>query len=173
MIATRLKETAAYRVLVPKWSFAPTSGEGAGKHGGRANRPCLDALYLSLDAETALKEYKQVSSLLPPGLLVSYVLTVEPVVDFRSGYDAARWSNIWEDFFCDWREIWFQQHVEPPSWAVGDEVIRHGFKGILFQSRFAPQGTNLVIYPARFDENDSIAVYDPGNALPKNQESWK
>lgn len=172
MIVTRLQKTAAYRMLVPRWSVAPTSGEGAAKHGGRANRPGVEALYLSLDTETAVNEYQQVSSLLPPGTLVSYHLTVDPVVDFRSGYDAAYWSNIWEDFFCDWRELWFQQQIEPPSWMIGDEVIARGSKGILFRSRLAPQGTNLVIYPTQFDADDSIIVYDPGLALPKNQKSW-
>jgi RES domain-containing protein len=132
MIVTRLQKTAAYRMLVPKWSVAPTSGEGAAKHGGRANRPGVEALYLSLDTETAVNEYRQVSSLLPPGTLVNYHLTVDPVVDFSSGYDASYWANIWEDFFCDWRGLWFQQHMEPPSWEIGDEVIACGFKGILF-----------------------------------------
>ena len=94
MIATRLVKTTAYRVFVPRWAYAPTSGEGAAKHGGRVNRPGLEALYLSLDPETAVKEYQQVSTL-------------------------------------------------------------------------------LVIYPTLFDENDSIAVHDPKNALPKNQDSWE
>ena len=173
MIATRLVKTTAYRVFVPRWAYAPTSGEGAAKHGGRVNRPGLEALYLSLDPETAVKEYQQVSTLLPPGTLVSYLLTVYPVIDFRSGYDPAEWSNIWEDFFCNWREMWFHQRIEPPSWTIGDEVVADGFKGILFHSRFSTNGTNLVIYPTLFDENDSIAVHDPKNALPKNQDSWE
>jgi len=55
MIFTEL-QAIAYRVHDPKWAFLPTSGAGAGVHGGRANRPGLNALYLSLDIETALKE---------------------------------------------------------------------------------------------------------------------
>jgi RES domain-containing protein len=31
-------DKVAYRVHDPKWSFAPTSGAGADKYGGRANR---------------------------------------------------------------------------------------------------------------------------------------
>jgi RES domain-containing protein len=44
----------AFRVHDPKWSFAPVSGAGAARFGGRANRPGVDALYLSLELETAL-----------------------------------------------------------------------------------------------------------------------
>lgn len=47
MIFTAL-DTVAYRVHDPKWAYAPTSGAGAGSHGGRANRPGISALYLSL-----------------------------------------------------------------------------------------------------------------------------
>ena len=42
---------------------------GAAAHGGRANRPRVAALYMALDTETAIKEYQQVSMLLPPGTL--------------------------------------------------------------------------------------------------------
>ena len=40
------------------------------------------ALYLALETETAVREYQQVSTLLPPGTLTSYQLTAAPVVDF-------------------------------------------------------------------------------------------
>jgi len=59
MIFTTLK-TIAYRVHTPKWAYSLTSGAGASMHGGRANRPGIQALYLSLELETALAEYKQV-----------------------------------------------------------------------------------------------------------------
>lgn len=71
MILTPLN-AVVYRVHQPKWSFAPTSGAGAGAYGGRANRPGVNALYLSLELETALAEYQQLDALLPPGLLVSF-----------------------------------------------------------------------------------------------------
>lgn len=72
MILTRLETVTVYRMHTPKWAFAPTSGAGAAQHGGRANRPGVAALYLALDIETAVSEYRQLSTLLPPGTLVSY-----------------------------------------------------------------------------------------------------
>ena len=148
------------------------SGAGAAKHGGRANRPGVEALYLALDTETAVREYQQVSSLLPPGTLTSYQLTVEPVADFTAGYDASVWPPIWEDFYCDWRELWFNQRIEPPSWIVGDTVIAAGGKGILFPSQARVGGTNLVLFVNALTATDSLQVYDPGRSLPQNQNSW-
>jgi RES domain-containing protein len=172
MILTRLDALTAYRMHIPKWAVAPTSGAGAAQHGGRVNRPGVTALYLALEVETAVKEYQQVSTLMPPGTLVSYQLTADPVADFRSDFDASRWAPIWEDFYCDWRELWFNQRIEPPSWVIGDEAIAAGAKGILFKSRFAEAGTNLVLYPETFGSADSLTVFDPGGSLPKNQDSW-
>ena len=64
-----LEDVTVYRMHVPRWAVAPTSGAGAGKHGGRVNRSGLDALYLAMETETAIREYQQVSTLLPPGTL--------------------------------------------------------------------------------------------------------
>jgi RES domain-containing protein len=172
MIVKALSKVTAYRMHVPKWAVAPTSGAGAGRHGGRANRIGLNALYLALDVDTAVREYQQISPLMPPGTLVSYQLTVDPIVDFTGGYQSGKWSALWEDFFCDWRGCWFNQRIEPPSWVIGDEVIAAGAKGILFRSRLSPDGVNLVLYVDEFESTDRLEVYDPQRSLPQNQSSW-
>ena len=160
----------AYRVHAPKWAFAPASGAGAGKHGGRANRPGVNALYLSLELETALAEYRQTDALLPPALMVSYALSIAGVVDFRGGFSDA-WDPLWQDFYCDWRRLHFYEGIEPPSWILGDAVLAGGAKGILFKS-VVTGGTNLVLYNDALTGADSITVHDPHGALPKNQDSW-
>ena len=98
-------------------------------HGGRANRPGIQALYLSLELETALAEYKQVDALLPPALMVSYHVNVDSVVDFRGGFTDA-WDALWEDFYCDWRKMVFNEGIEPPTWVIGDQVLAAGGKGL-------------------------------------------
>ncbi|WP_373987333.1 RES family NAD+ phosphorylase [Duganella sp. BuS-21] len=164
-------DSAAYRVHQPKWAISPTSGAGAGAHGGRANRPGVNALYLSLKLETALAEYQQLDTLLPPGLMVSYSININAIADFRGGY-TGDWDPIWEDFYCDWRKAHFNQGIEPPSWVIGDQVLAAGVKGILFNSAITGDA-NLVIYTDTLTDTDSIKVYDPNNALPKNQQSWE
>ena len=173
MILADIGPVTAYRMHTPKWATAPTSGAGAALHGGRANRPGIAALYLALEAETAIREYQQLSPLMPPGTLVSYSVRVSPVADFEKGYDAKAWSPLWEEFYCDWRELWFDKRVEPPSWVLGDEVVAAGGKGILFRSRLTQGGRNLVVFNDTLGSDDLLAVYDPNGALPKNQESWR
>jgi len=68
----------AYRMHTPRWAHSPTSGAGAGAHGGRANRVGVSALYLALETQTAISEYQQLSSLMPPGTLVSYEVSDQP-----------------------------------------------------------------------------------------------
>lgn len=162
----------AYRMHSPKWAVAPTSGAGAAKEGGRANRRGLPALYLSLDAPTAIDEYKQTSRLLPPGTVVSYSVQLSQVVDFRDGYRSGDWDPLWADFVCDWRELWFNQHIEPPSWELGDQALAAGAQGILFRSQVAPPGINLVVYPEALTAADHVTPYDPRGDLPRTQDSW-
>lgn len=173
MILDDLGVVTAYRLHVPKWASEPTSGAGAALHGGRANRPGTPALYLSLDTETAIREYQQVSTLLPPGTLVSYRLHASPIVDFRAGFDSQDWAPLWEEFHCDWRALWFGEHVEPPSWALADEAMAAGAKGIAFSSATSPGGTNLVLYVGALTVGDTLQAVDPDHALPRNQDSWR
>jgi RES domain-containing protein len=170
MIVTSLT-TTAYRVHDPKWAFEPTSGAGAGTHGGRANRRGVNALYLSLELETALAEYRQVDALLRPALMVSYQIAVNPIVDFRNGFTSA-WDDLWQDFHCDWRRMVFNEEIEPPSYVIGDLVRAAGAKGILFKSAVT-SGTNIVLYIDTLTSTDILAAYDPNDALPKNQDSWR
>jgi RES domain-containing protein len=173
MILTELGPVTAYRMHTPRWATAPTSGAGAAAHGGRANRPGVSALYLALEPETAVREYQQLSPLMPPGTLVSYTVRLAQVVDFRAGYDVARWHDLWEEFLCDWRELWFNQRVEPPSWVLADEALAAGAKGILFASTLAAGGTNLVVFNGQLTADDMLQIYDPAGTLPKNQDSWR
>jgi RES domain-containing protein len=173
MILSEFGPAAAYRMHTPRWATAPTSGAGAATHGVRVNRVGVPALYLSLEPETAIREYQQLSRLMPPGTLVSYTLHLAPVVDFRGGYVAGRWSSLWEEFHCDWRELWFNQGVEPPSWVLGDESRAAGAKGVLFPSKLATGGANLVVFTEQLAANDVLQVYDPAQSLPKNQDSWR
>jgi hypothetical protein len=49
-------------------------------------------------------------------------------------------------------------------------VLASGAKGILFNS-ILTRGTNLVLYNDALTPTDSLAVRDPNQALPRNQDS--
>ena len=173
MILRPLGPCPAYRMHSPRWAAMPTSGAGAAAHGGRANRPGLATLYLALAPETAIAEYQQLSTLMPPGTLVAYTVKLDPVVDFSAGFDPQHWSDGWADFMRDWREPWFNRRTEPPGWAVSDAAIKAGAKGVLFASTRHPGGFSLAVYNDALAVTDQLQTYDPTGALPKNQDSWR
>ena len=166
-------EEALYRVIVPRWSYAPTSGAGAAVKGGRLNRKGLEALYLAQTTETALAEYRQYERLLVPGTLVTYLVTGVIVVDFSAGYAAGQWEPIWAEYNCNWRKLAFEQGIEPPSWVLGDLALDAGATGILFPSTAMPGGTNLVLYNSSALPATCLRVHDPDAALPVDAQSWR
>lgn len=175
MILTQLDPpTILARVNTPRWAFSPLSGAGAARYGGRLNRPGVHALYLSLDHATALAEYQQVSSRLPPGTVCTYVATLPPLVDLRR-LNVGDWDPIWEDWSVDWRHQAFDLHVDPSSWDLADLAIAAQSPGIIFPSTVRPGGVNLVIYSGALAAHPgaSIAVHDPDGLLPRDDSSWK
>ncbi len=71
-----------YRAHHPRWAFAPASGEGAARHGGRFNPRGTPALYTSLDPRTAWMEAQQgLPFKAQPMTLVGYRIGCERIVD--------------------------------------------------------------------------------------------
>lgn len=172
MIVTTLDGSALfYRAHTPEWASQPLSGIGAAKHGGRLNRPGIHALYLSESQDTAIAEYQQLDSLMPPCTLVTYRVVLRAVVDFRGGFVPKVWSPLWQELTCNWRRMALLEHIEPPSWVLADEVIHTGHGGILFPS-MRTQGVNLVIYPDALGVEDRLDVHDPHSRLPRDRSSW-
>ena len=162
-----------YRFLSPKWAFLPTSGAGAAQTGGRFNRPGVEALYLAADPATALEEYRQGASIVPPGTLVAYRLDIAEVVDFASGYDPASWPAIWASHACDCKFIARIEHAEPPTWRIADELVQSGRHGLLYPSTRRPDGVNLVLFCGNLGPEDRVEPHDPDHGLPRDQRSWQ
>lgn len=172
MIESALLDGALfYRAHTPQWASQPLSGAGAAQVGGRFNRPGVHALYLAESPATALAEYQQLDSLLPPCTLVTYHLAVRRVVDFRAGFAPGAWSPLWQEWSCAWRHMALLEQIEPPSWVLADEVLAAGFAGLLFPSTRG-SGTNLVLYPDQLGTDDHVAVHDPLASLPRDRSSW-
>lgn len=161
-----------HRYLTPRWAFLPTSGAGAAIDGGRFNRLGVEALYLSLSAQTALEEYRQGASITPPATLAAYKVTLAEVADLSQGFDPDIWDHAWKEWDCAWRQIARIDKRIPPPWKLADLVITAGVRGILFPSLRHAGGTNLVVFPANLVDGDKVAVHDPDRRLPQNQSSW-
>ena len=165
--------TTLFRAHTPAWASRPTSGAGAAVKGGRFNREGTQALYLSLDEMTALREYQQTSSFLPPCTMCSYTVALRDLVDLRQLDASEAWDELWQDWREDWRHLKFDQHIEPPTWVLADMVVGHGHTGILFPSQTHAGGTNVVVYLDHLKGDNSIRVNDPDERLPRDQASWK
>jgi RES domain-containing protein len=161
-----------HRFHSPDWAHLPTSGAGAAVNGGRFNRPGVEALYLSAEPETALAEYRQGATITPPATLVAYRVDVDGIVDFAGGYDPTKWPDNWAEAGCDWKYIARVERHDPPTWRIGDGLIRDGFKGLLFPSYRHPGGTNLVLFSANLGPRDRVVAHDPGAKLPRDRRSW-
>jgi RES domain-containing protein len=163
-----------YRALSPRWAHTPESGRGSAEFGGRFNRPGVEARYLALTPETALREYQGESALLPPATITTFLVSSPRIVDFSRGYDAATWSPIWQEADCNWKRLAFFDRIEPPSWVIGDIVREAGHAGILYRSVRHADGTCLVLFPDQALATSTQApVHDPGKLLPRDQSSWR
>ena len=81
-----------YRAHNPQWSWAPLSGEGARRHGGRFNRRGLPALYTSLLPLTAIREAQPLGRPMQPLTLCAYEVDAEPVFDAMDDERRQRWA---------------------------------------------------------------------------------
>lgn len=175
MILTDLGPDAPfYRAFTPRWAHAPESGAGAARVGGRFNRPGVEARYLALTTETALREYQAESSLLPPATLVTFLVTASRIVSFSAGYDPGHWPEIWSEVHCNWKALAFLENIEPPTWVIGDLVREAGFPGILYRSVRDPSGTCLVLFPELASTTGFRAIaHDPDALLTGNPSSGR
>ena len=161
-----------YRAHTPQWASQPLSGAGAGRKGGRLNRPGVHALYVATSPATAIAEYQQLASLMPPLTLAAYHVRLASVVDFRAGFDPRVWTPLWQELQCNWRQLAFVDRIEPPSWVLSDEVLAAGHAGILFPSTIDRTGANLVVYVDALGADDALTVHDPDDLLPRDRSSW-
>ena len=162
-----------FRAHTPQWASQPTSGAGAAAKGGRFNREGIEALYLSLDEVTALREYQQTSPFLPPCTMCSYTVALRNLVDLRQLHRGEPWDELWQDWREDWRHLKFDLHIEPPTWVLGDMVLARGHTGILFPSQANDNGTNVVVFLDQIKDDNTVEVNDPHGHLPRDQSSWK
>ena len=105
--------------------------------------------------------------------MCSYTAALRDLVDLRKLHHGEPWDELWHDWREDWRHLKFEQHIEPPTWVLGDLVLAHSYTGILFPSQTPGCGTNVVVYIEQLNGGNTIEIYDPDHDLPHDQSSWK
>ena len=164
-----------YRAHDPRWSFAPLSGNGAARYGGRYNREGVPALYLSLEITTAIREIAQgFVHKLDPCVLCSYDVDCAPIADLTSAAGRKRHRAQ----LVEMASGWFAERRagrEPASWKLAERLGRAGYAGLLtpsFAPRATPRDHNLVLWTWGPELPTRVTVNDPSGRLPANQLSW-
>ena len=158
-----------YRAHNPQWSWAPLSGEGARRHGGRFNRRGIPALYTSLTPLTAVREAQPLGRPMQPLTLCAYEVDAEPVFDALSEEHCRSLGVCEFDLACPAWEADMLVGAIPASQALADRLIAAGYAGMRVRSFAAgtgPDDLNLVMWrwgserPARvvlIDDEDRLA----------------
>lgn len=164
-----------FRAHNPRWAFAPTSGEGAARQGGRFNPPGAPALYTALTPKTAWTEAQQGFPFkAQPMTLVAYRVDCAQVIDLHDAQVLAGLGITAETLACPWEDLASRGGV-PPTWQLAERLIRDGCTGVLVPS-FAP-GTdtsdqNLVLWHWSSGPPCRIQVIDDFDRLPRDDASW-
>lgn len=158
----RLLNGLFWRILSPRWSYDPLSGDGAARHGGRWNRPGRPTLYLSGEVETAFAEYQQEIGT-RPGTFVAYEVAAARVYDLSDPRVRARLNVPASALFAPWKKIAFVEKLTPPSWGRADILSDHA-EGVLVPSAMRQGGRNLVLW--RWNQGEAqVTFHDPNGDL--------
>ena len=120
-----------YRAHNPQWSWAPLSGEGARRHGGRFNRRGIPALYTSPSPLTAVREAQPLGRPMQPLTLCAYEVDAEPVFDAssevcRRSLDVGEFDLACPNWEADMLDGWSASSVS----AGGGLLIRVAVAGV-------------------------------------------
>lgn len=165
-----------YRAHNPRWSFSPTSGEGAARHGGRFNPVGLPALYSSLRMETAWLEAQQGFAFKPQPLTIcAYEVDSDPIRDLTDPNSLKSLGVTRAELACPWEDL-ATRGATPPTWVLTRKLIEEGANGALVPS-FAPGAAfadvNLVFWRWSDAAPDQVILIDDERRLPRDDSSWR
>jgi len=165
-----------YRAHDSRWSFKPTSGDGAAIRGARFNPQGVPALYLGSSILTAIKEANQgFAHRIDPCVLCSYEVDCRDIADLTTEQGRAEFAVTFDEMACAWATA-LADGDRPASWSIYDRLKAQGIAGVLVPS-FAPgadaEDQNLVLWKWGPDLPYRVTVFDPSGRLPKDQLSWR
>lgn len=165
-----------YRAHNPRWSFAPTSGDGAARYGGRFNPVGVPALYTSRRMETAWLEAQQGFPFkAQPLTICAYEVDCTDVADLGDEDGRRDHGVALSDLACAWEDL-TGRGVEPPSWRVAKRLMGEGYAGMIvpsFAPGAGPADRNVVFWRWSDTLPYQVLVIDDEARLPRDGRSWE
>jgi RES domain-containing protein len=164
-----------YRAHNPRWSFAPISGDGAARYGGRFNPIGVPALYTSRRMETAWLEAQQGFPFkVQPLTICAYDVDCDGVVDLGDDASCQAHGVDPADLACPWEDI-ASHGGEPPTWRVARALAAEGRAGVIvpsFAPGAGPSDRNVVFWKWSDTPPHRVRVIDDEKRLPRDGRSW-
>jgi RES domain-containing protein len=165
-----------YRAHNPRWSFAPHSGDGAARYGGRFNPLGLPALYTSRRMETAWLEAQQGFPFkAQPLTICAYEVDCADVADLTDEDERHDLGIATADLNCAWEDM-VARGIDPPSWHLARRLLGEGYAAILvpsFAPGAGPADRNVVFWRWSEALPHRVSVIDDEARLPRDARSWE
>lgn len=159
-----------WRAFVPQWAFAPLSGEGAARFGGRWNPVGAATIYAARELSTAWAEYNQ-GFVQHPALIAQLDLKDAALADLTDS-DVLSSLAVPQDIHqCEWRMLLDEGKV-PQTHQLRQRLLAEGFDGVVYPSFMSPGGTCVALWRWNVKGAPRLDVVDPDGRLPKTPASW-
>lgn len=162
---------ALSRAFVPRWSFAPLSGEGATGFGGRWNPPGAPTIYAARELSTAWAEHNQ-GFVQHPATIARLELTGADLADLTDADTLERLDIPADIHAYEWRAM-LDAGAEPATYAIRRKLLEDGRHGIVYPSFMSPGGTCVALWRWNAAAAPRLEVVDPEERLPKSPASWR
>ena len=164
-----------YRAHNAKWAFAPQSGAGAARTGGRFNPVGIPALYTARRFETAWLEAQQgMPFKAQPLTLCAYTVDCDDVLDLTDPAIQTANAIAPADLACPWQDL-ATRGVTPPSWRAAKRLQAAGIAAIIVPSYASGATTadvNVVFWDWHATLPHRVVVIDDNQRLPRDERSW-
>lgn len=160
-----------WRAYVPRWAYAPLSGEGAARHCGRWNPKGQPTIYAARELSTAWAEHNQ-GFVQHPALILRLTLTGARLVDLTDAAELARLGLDAAIHDTQWRDLMLRGET-PPTHRLAARLIGAGAHGVIYPSAMSPGGSCVALWTWNEEGGPRLEAIDPEGRLPRSPASWE
>ncbi|TCU15308.1 RES family NAD+ phosphorylase [Rhizobium sullae] len=159
-----------WRAFVPRWAYAPLSGEGASRFGGRWNPVGAPTIYAACELSTAWAEYNQ-GFVQHPAMMVQLELRGACLADTTDPRLLREFEVPADIHRCEWRMLMDQGKV-PETDRLRERLLESAYHGVIYPSFMSHGGTCVALWGWNMPGAPELRAIDPEGRLPKSSASW-